>query len=155
MIEGIISIRLVSPSEADELTQIALSAKRHWGYPEHWIELWKPQLTFDAEYFELNESWAAEVDGRPVTFYTLLDKEGVAWLENLWVLPEYMGMGIGRSLFHHSLELARQRGFKRFQLEADPNAAGFYEKMGLHKFAERKYEIDDQPRVLPLMEMNL
>ena len=150
-----ISIRRVYPSEADSLTQIALVAKRHCGYPDHWIELWRPQLTFDAEYFEANESWAAEVDGRPVAFYTLLDKDGTVWLENLWVLPEYMGRGIGRRLFHHSLELARQRGFKRFQLEADPSAAGFYEKMGMHKIAERKYEIDGQPRVLPLMEMKL
>ena len=28
------------------LTQIALAAKRHWGYPERWIEIWSSQLTF-------------------------------------------------------------------------------------------------------------
>lgn len=150
-----ISIRPVNPSEAGALTQIALSAKRHWGYPEHWIELWRPQLTFDAAYFRINESWAAEVDGGPVAFYTLLDKDGLAWLENLWVMPEYIGKGIGKALFLHALELARLRGCKIFQLEADPNAAGFYEKMGMHKIAERKYELNGQPRILPLMEMNL
>ena len=56
-------------------------------------------MTFDAEYFEANESWAAEMDGQPVAFYTLLDKDGTVWLENLWVMPEYMGRGIGRSYF--------------------------------------------------------
>src|SRR5512140_3712049 len=103
-----ISIRRVNPSEAGDLTQIALNAKRHWGYPEHWMELWKPELTFDAGYFEANESWAAEVDGQPVAFYTLLDKEGMAWLENLWVRPEFMSNGFGRMLFHHALQLARR-----------------------------------------------
>ncbi len=150
-----ISIRRVNPSEADALTQIALSAKRHWGYPDHWIELWKPQLTFDADYFKANESWVAEVHGRPVAFYTLLNKVGTAWLENLWVLPEYISMGIGRTLFHHASQLARSRGYRIFQLEADPNAAGFYEKMGMHKIAERKYKMEDQLRILPLMEMKL
>ena len=150
-----ISVRRVIPSEADVLTQISLSAKRHWGYPERWIELWKPQLTFNAAYFEANESYAADVDGQPVAFYTLLDHDGVAWLENLWVMPAYMSKGIGRTLFHHCLKLARLRGYKLFQLEADPNAAGFYEKMGMFKIAERRYELDGKQRILPLMEMKL
>ena len=155
MNEKMILIRLIHPSEAGVLTQIALNAKRFWGYPEHWIELWKPQLTFDAEYFQANESWAADVDGQPVAFYTLLDKDGVAWLENLWVMPEYIGKGIGRMLFLHGMELAQLRGYKIFQLEADPNAATFYEKMGMYKIAERRYELEGQLRILPLMEMKL
>jgi ribosomal protein S18 acetylase RimI-like enzyme len=155
IVDEMISILRVNPSDAGALTRIAQSAKRHWGYPEHWMELWKSQLTFDSEYFEANESWAAVVNGRPVAFYTLLDKDGMAWLENLWVLPEYMGNGIGRKLFQHGLKLARQRGYKLFQLEADPNAAGFYERMGMYKIAERKYELDGQPRILPIMEMKL
>jgi len=150
-----IHIRRATPADAETLTEIAHAAKRHWGYPEHWIDLWKPQLTFDAEYFQANESWTAEVDGKPVAFYTLLDKDGKAWLDNLWVMPEYMGKGIGRNLFQHSMELARLRGYKIMQLEADPNAAGFYEKMGMSKIAERKYELDGQPRTLPLMEMKI
>jgi GNAT superfamily N-acetyltransferase len=149
------SIRPVNYLEAEALSQIALAAKRHWGYPEHWIQLWKPQLTFDADYFKVNESWAADLNGHPVAFYTLLDKNGMAWLDNLWVMPEYMSQGIGRSLFQHSMKLARLRGYKIYRLEADPNAAGFYEKMGMHKIAERKYELDGQPRILPLMEMKL
>jgi len=150
-----ISIRRVNSSEGAALTQIALSAKRYWGYPEHWIDLWKPQLTFDAEYFQANESWAADIDGKPVAFYTLLDKKGIAWLDNLFVMPEYIGKGIGRMLFQHGVELARLRGFQIFQLEADPNAAGFYKRMGMYEIGERKYELDGQPRILPLMEMRI
>lgn len=150
-----ISIRRATPEEADSLTHVALAAKRHWGYPEHWMEIWLPQLTFDAAYFEANESWAAEMDGRPVAFYTFLEKEGAAWLENLWVMPEYIGMGVGRTLFLHAVDLARRRGYRTLQLEADPNAAGFYEKMGMHRTGERYSEVDGQPRVLPVMEMEL
>jgi GNAT superfamily N-acetyltransferase len=150
-----IHIHPVKPSDAFALIQIALSAKRHWGYPERWMELWKPELTFDSAYFEVNESWAAELDGQPVAFYTLIDKKGVAWLENLFVTPEFIGQGIGKRLFLHATELARLRGYKKLQLEADPNAAGFYEKMGMYQVSERKYELDGQPRILPCMEMKL
>ena len=95
------------------------------------------------------------MDGEPVAFYTLTDKNGVAWLDNLWVMPEFIGRGVGKALFLHALDFARHRGYKILQLEADPNAAGFYEKMGMHKIAERRYELEGQPRILPLMEMTL
>lgn len=150
-----ISIRRVYSEEADNLTGIALAAKAHWGYPEKWMKLWTPQLTFTPEYFEENESWAAELDDEPVAFYTLLDKNGIAWIENLWVLPVSIGKGLGRQLFEHAVELARQRGYKILQLEADPNARGFYEKMGMHMIGERHSEVDGQPRILPVMEMEL
>ena len=148
-------IRPAIPEDAYALTQIALAAKRHWGYPERWMEIWTPQLTFTPEYFEEHESWVAIDGDQQIGFYTLQDKNGIAWIENLWVLPAYIGKGVGRQLFLHALELARQREYKTLQLEADPNAAGFYEKMDMHKIGERHSEVDSQPRILPIMEMTL
>lgn len=150
-----IHIRRAHPADANALTVIAISAKRHWGYPERWIEIWRPQLTFSPQYFEENESWAAVMNGAPVAFYTLQEQQGNAWLENLWVLPEWMGRGIGKRLFLHAVDMARQRGYTLLQLEADPNAVGFYEKMGMRRVGERQSEIEGQPRILPIMEMAL
>lgn len=150
-----IQIRPVNPEEAGALTQIALAAKRHWGYPEGWIAIWTPQLTFSPDYFRSNESWAAVDDDGPIAFYTLLEANEIASIENLWVLPEYMGQGVGKQLFFHALSIARERGYKRLQLDADPNALGFYERMGMHKVGERHSEVDGQPRILPIMEMSL
>ena len=149
-----ISIRRAISDEADTLSGIAFSAKAHWGYPERWMKIWKPLLTFSPEYFEENESWVA-VDEKPVGFYTLQEKNGNAWIDNLWVLPEFIGKGIGKRLFFHAAELSRQRGYKTLQLEADPNVLGFYEKMGMHKIGERQSEVEGQPRHLPIMEMEL
>lgn len=151
----ILKIRRADVDEAKVLTHIAVSAKRYWGYPEHWMEIWTPQLTFTPEYFEENESWVAVDGDQQIGFYTLQDKNGKAWIENLWVLPEYIGKGIGKRLFLHALELARQRGYQTLQLEADPNAVGFYEKMGMYKIGERRSEVDGEPRILPIMEMKL
>jgi GNAT superfamily N-acetyltransferase len=150
-----ISIQPAHPEQADQLTCIALAAKAHWGYPERWMEIWKPQLTVSTAYLLEHENWMAVVNDSPIGFYTLEEKNGQAWLENLWVWPKYIGKGIGKALFLHATELARQRGYKVLQLEADPNAAGFYERMGMHKIAERHSEVDGQPRVLPIMEMKL
>ena len=150
-----ISIRRVTTSQAGELSRIALAAKAHWGYPERWMELWRSQLTFGADYFEQQETWVAMDETEPVAFYTLQERSGNAWLENLWVLPDYMGQGVGAALFRHAVDLARQRGYKKLQLEADPHATGFYRRMGMHQIGERRYELEGQWRILPLMELEL
>lgn len=150
-----IRILPADPEQAEVLSQIALAAKAHWGYPRRWMELWRPQLTFTSEYFEKHESWVAERNGISVAFYTLQEKNGNAWIEDLWVSPEFIGKGIGKSLFLHALDRSRQRGSKKLQLEADPNAVGFYEKMGMYKIGERRYELDGQLRILPTMEIEL
>jgi ribosomal protein S18 acetylase RimI-like enzyme len=149
------SIQRVRPEQATELSAIAFAAKAHWGYPRRWMDMWKPQLTFSPHYFEEYESWVAVEDARPIGFYTLEERNSNAWLENLWVLPEYIGKGVGKALFMHAVERSRQRGYTLFQLEADPNAIGFYERMGMYKIRERQYEIDGQPRILPTMELPL
>jgi ribosomal protein S18 acetylase RimI-like enzyme len=95
------------------------------------------------------------MDGTPIAFYTWQDRNGIAWIENLWVSAEYIGMGVGKQLFLHALTCSRESGYKLLQLEADPNALGFYEKMGMNKIGEHKSEVDGQPRMLPIMEIVL
>ena len=148
-------IRRGLPEDAGALSQIALSAKKHWGYPERWMKIWTPQLTFSPAYFQQNESWVAELDCSQIAFYTLQQKDDIAWIDNLWVLPEHMGKGIGKTLFLHATALARHRGYKSLQLEADPNALGFYKKMGMYRIGERCSEVEGQLRSLPIMEMKL
>ena len=148
-------IRRVKPEEAKTLSEIAIAAKRHWNYPEHWMELWIPQLTFTSAYFEEHESWSAELDGTVIAFYTLEERDGKAWLENIWVLPKYIGKGLGKELFMHVVSRARELGYGILQLEAEPHAFGFYEKMGMQRIGEHQYDMDGQPRILPLMELAL
>ena len=150
-----LQIRRVTPEQASELTRIALAAKAHWGYPQRWLEIWRPQLTFISQYFEENEGWVALVDETPVGFYTLQEKDGITSIENLWVSPEYMRKGVGKALFLHAVELSREHGNTTLQLEADPNAVGFYKRMGMSQIGEVQYELESQPRSLPIMEMKL
>jgi ribosomal protein S18 acetylase RimI-like enzyme len=148
-------IRRAVPEEANDLSKIAFSAKAYWGYPKRWLEIWKPQLTFHPEDFEEKEGWVAVDDEKPFGFYILQEKAGYVWLEDLWVLPEFIGRGIGKMLFLHAVELSLQRGYKNLRLEADPHAFGFYQKMGMHKIGEKHSEVDGQPRILPIMEIEL
>ena len=119
------------------------------------MQIWKPELTFDSGYFERNESWTACIENQPIGFYTLLEKDGNAWLENLWVKPAQIEHGIGSTLFKHALHLSKKRGYHILRLESDPNAVGFYKKMGAYPIGELHSEVEGQPRILPIMELKL
>jgi GNAT superfamily N-acetyltransferase len=74
-------------------------------------------------------------------------------VEHLWVLPDFIGKGIGAKLFRRMLAKCREMGVKVLEIESDPNAQGFYERMGARKVGEVVSQVDGQPRVLPLLEI--
>jgi GNAT superfamily N-acetyltransferase len=81
----------------------------------------------------------AEVDGAAAGFAlffhnysTFLAKPGL-YLEDLFVLPEYRGHGVGRALMVHLARLALERGCGRFEwsvLDWNAPAIGFYRSLG-------------------------
>ena len=150
-----ILIRRASLEDAKQLTYITITSKRYWNYPEKWIQLWLPQLTISPQYISENEVWIAAKNKKSVAYYSLKYDGEYLWLDNLWVLPEHTGQGIGRTLFQHALERSGARGVSILKIEADPNAQRFYEKMGAHKVGEHLGELEGQLRVLPIMEINL
>lgn len=143
------------PRDAGALTRIALTAKKHWGYPERWIQHWTESLTITPEFVRDNEVHAAVEDGSTVGFYALVGEGRILELEHLWVSPEYIGKGVGRALFGHALGRAAALGAKTVEIEADPNAEGFYSRMGAGRVGENIYEIEGQRRVLPLMAVGV
>ena len=48
----------------------------------------------------------------------------------IFVLPEFMGQGIGKKLLVHLEQLARESGLAQVHLEATLNAAAFYRRCG-------------------------
>jgi GNAT superfamily N-acetyltransferase len=119
------------------------------------MERWREGLTIAPQFVEGNEVYAAVAEGEPVGFYALVGEGPRIVLEHLWVLPERMGSGVGRALFEHALERAAPLGAETLGIEADPNAEGFYRRMGARRVGEISYELDGRERVLPLLVMDL
>jgi GNAT superfamily N-acetyltransferase len=143
------------PTDAGALTEIAHAAKRHWGYPEQWIESWRDILTMRPEFIAGNVAYAAIEEGRAVGFYLLTTESDGLHLDRLWIAPPAMGRGIGRALFEHAIEQTRMLGHRTIQIEADPNAEAFYERLGARRVGEAVTEIEGQRRVLPLLRYDL
>jgi GNAT superfamily N-acetyltransferase len=150
-----LTIQRAQIEHAEALTAIALAAKRQWGYPERWMEIWVPSLTMTPAYIAHHETWMALLDEEPVAFYSLKQDADAWWLDNLWVRPDAMGQGIGATLVRHAKRRVRRVGASALRVESDPNAVGFYVKMGARKVDERRTEVDGQARILPIFEIGL
>lgn len=146
-----VSIDRATPQTHRRLSEIAHAAKRHWGYPEAWMRAWADALTITPEFIADNDVYTASVDEEIVGFYALVGEGAKVTLDHLWLLPAQMGAGVGRQLFNHAIETARQRGATEVEIEADPNAATFYEHLGATHVGENVYTLEGQPRRLPLM----
>ena len=166
-----------TPELAGALTAIALAGKRHWRYPERWIEAWTPQLTVSEAYVAAHLTFAmiagssggsgsgsagsagsigGDAGGGPVGFYALVPGDGGrVQLDHLWLLPDWIGRGLGRILFEHAMACAAGLGADTVWLEAEPNAEPFYRHMGARRAGRRVAEIEGTARVLPLLEIDL
>ena len=149
-----IQIRRAMPEEAAVLTEIAHAAKRHWGYPENWIEHWKGDLTITRDFISNHEVYVAVTDKEIAGCCALVVKDSHAELEHMWIRPQYMGAGYGKALFVHVMQRAATLSANAVELSADPNAEGFYKHMGATRIGEVRSEIEGQPRVLPRMTVD-
>ena len=149
-----IQIRRAMPEEAAVLTEIAHAAKRHWGYPENWIEHWQGDLTITRDFISNHEVYVAVTDKEIAGCCALVVKDSQAELEHMWIRPQYMGAGYGKALFDHMMQRAATLSANVVELSADPNAEGFYKHMGATRIGEVRSEIEGQPRVLPRMTVD-
>jgi len=97
----------------------------------------------------------AEDDGAPIgfalffhTFSTFVGLPGL-YLEDLFVVPEARGRGVGRALLAHLSRLAVERGCGRVEwavLDWNAPAIRFYESLGARPNSEwTVYRLTDEP----------
>ena len=126
----------VTPGEIAKLKEIAIASKGYWGYPEPLMAQWAQTSIISAEAVTKTLVYKACVDGTITGWYRLIPQASPPTLEDLWVLPAFMNKGIGRALFQHAVEQASRHGAQGFELDTDPNAVSFYQKMGCEVIGE-------------------
>jgi GNAT superfamily N-acetyltransferase len=148
-----VRIRRARPDEGELLREIAIAAKAYWGYELERVRDWAAGGDFTPAGLVRKHAHVAEVDGRVVGWAGLIPRGDVCWLDDLWVEPSSIGSGVGSRLFRYAERVARQLGAHRMEWEAEPNALGFYERMG------GRYLRDSEPsewgRILQVMAVDL
>src|ERR1700722_17970600 len=130
-----------------------MQSKAHWGYDDNFLKASEPSLAVSKERIADGRVLVAEDMDQRVLGIAAADplKDGAFDLTLLFVEPDAIGKGVGGKLFAAIVELIAREGAKRLLIEADPNAEGFYKRLGARR-------IGDAPssaipgRTLPLLE---
>ena len=145
-------VRPAWPDEGPVLSALALEAKAHWGYDTAFMERCRAELTVTEARIWRERIRVADVNGKVAGFASLTVGVGRADIGDVFVRPRFIGTGIGHLLINDLLQYACRHGISLINVEADPNATGFYARQGFSVCGEAPSgSIPD--RMLPLMEM--
>lgn len=119
-------------------------------------ELLVPESTF----------WLAELEGEAVAYMKLNvgqaqtepDQADSLEIQRIYVLSSRKGMGIGRALIAHAVQIAREMGLQRLWLgvwEENVSAIRFYEKIGFQPFGQHVFVLGEDRQTDHLMELLL
>ena len=148
-------IRAPRPDEAAELTQLCLSSKASLGYDDDFMAQCVEELTITPERIGRGGLWVYD-DGEVAGIAALTpDADGQSGeVATFFIAADRRGQGIGRILWRHILERAKQKNLTRLHLESEPLSKGFYEALGFHQTGEAPSG-SIPGRFLPVMELAL
>jgi GNAT superfamily N-acetyltransferase len=147
-------VRRARPDEARVLSELALRSKAHWGYDRPFLHACGGELTLTPGFIERAEVYAVERGGCVIGFFSLARCYSDVELRHFFVDPPLIGSGLGRMMWEHAIARAARLGYERLIIQSDPNAEGFYRKLG----AERIGEVPSGARpgrMLPLLLFRL
>ena len=149
-----VQLRFASPADAETILsfiQALADYEREPSAVETDATTLRQQLAANQPPFEC---LIAELDSSPVGFAlffqsysTWRGRPGI-WLEDLFVLPQHRGVGVGKALLKQVAAIAHQRRFGRLEwsvLDWNESAIAFYRSLGAEAMNQwTTYRVSDQ-----------
>ena len=149
-----ISLHPTRPADLPDLSELCMRSKAYWGYDADFMAACVEELTVTQADLDTGALITARIDGALAGMAQVGPLNDDADLLCLYVDPPFIGQGVGRVLFDWCLAQARAMGAARLMIEADPNAAPFYQRMGAHVVGTAPSG-SIPGRLLPLLELPL
>ena len=149
-----LTIRAPAIDELSGLSDLCFRSKAVWGYDDEFMEACRGELSFGPGDLEVTLIAVAEHDGKPigVAQVKVIDKD--ADLLKLFVEPSALRSGIGKALLVWATDVAKKLGATRLTIDADPDAAPFYRRMGAFDVGQA-LSGSVPGRMLPKLAINL
>ncbi|MGE7596979.1 GNAT family N-acetyltransferase [Lysinibacillus fusiformis] len=146
--------RRAQVADSNILSNLTYRSKAYWGYTEDFLQKCKEKdaLTVTKDYIENNSVYLIEIDNKVVAFYSFAINEQK--LDALFLDPDYIGKGLGKIIWNHLLNKAKELELREFTIDSDPNAEGFYLKMGALNIGSTPSTVFPD-RSLPLMKVKV
>ncbi len=133
--------RRAEPHEAKELEALQKRSTSHWDYPDGYFDWAGDAVRISESYVSSNPVMVlVDHEGRKLGFYSFTEDDEGLLLDRMFLDSDRIGEGLGRVLWQHAIETARNLGASDFTIGADPNAAPFYEAMGARWYASKPTE---------------
>lgn len=116
--------------DAKMLTDLCIASKRIWNYPPEYFQIWEDELTITPNKIESQPIFKGICKNSLVGMYSLIEWEQSFYLEHIFIDPAWIRHGFGSKLIYHALETSKSLGYKTLNVLVDPNARGFYDKLG-------------------------
>ena len=123
-------IRSPKVEELPDLTELCLRSKAVWGYDAVFMDACRVELTLRPDDLSTSRIAVAERAGAILGVAQVKQIGQEADLAKLFVEPSALRGGIGKVLFAWATDAARSMGAARLIIEADPDAAPFYRRLG-------------------------
>jgi GNAT superfamily N-acetyltransferase len=127
-----LTIRAPTIDELSGLSDLCFRSKAVWGYDKEFMEACRGELSFEPRDLELTPIAVAKHDGKPIGVAQVKVFDAQADLLKLFVEPNALRRGTGKTLLVWATDVARKLGAKRLTIDADPDAAPFYRTMGAY-----------------------
>ncbi len=112
----------------------------------------REDLTITEEYINNNFVYVFENDNTKIGFFSFLRNDKA--LDFLYIHPRYKGKGYGKIIWKYVIEKANELGLKSFTIDSDPNAKGYYLKMGAQLIGETPSTVF-KDGLLPLLKYDV
>lgn len=116
-------------TELGALSRLCLRSKAHWGYDAAFMAACEAELTLSEADLADEIILLEGPDGLAGLAQVSFDQTD-CYLEKLFIDPARMGRGYGRVLYDWAVAAACRLGATEMIIEADPDAAPFYTRMG-------------------------
>ena len=123
-------IRAPEVEELPDLGELCLRSKAVWGYDADFMTACRAELAFQPSDLSSSRIAIAEQAGTILGVAQVRMTGSDADLLKLFIEPSALRGGIGRMLFAWATDVARDMGATRLTIEADPDAAPFYRRLG-------------------------
>jgi predicted GNAT family N-acyltransferase len=138
------------------LTSITKKSKAYWGFSEDVLKEWEHLLTITKDYIEKNKVFKLVQNNQVIGYYSFFFiDENTIKLDNIFILPEFIGNGFGNILMNDFLKSIKQldKSIIKITLDAEPNAEKFYKLFGFETIGQLESPIKE--RYLPIMELQI
>lgn len=125
-------LRRARPEDLQDMSTLCLRSKAHWGYDDRFMAACRVELTLTPQDVQNSALAVLEDKAALIGVVQVARHGGETHLEKLFVDPDHMGRGHGTRMMHWAVQQARAAGADAMLIEADPDAAAFYERYGAH-----------------------